>query len=214
MEFKELPKEIQVIAAHALRQRLNEVELEAATKKDIDNMARNVRDAFTGLYFCASVNKHDSESVTKKIAETTAQNINTKPTEEEIDQFAHDAGLKNKEEKSPYAGNMFVYDNLIRIRGEIPTEYLARIHQALLKNLETEVFDGNTNGSFVVSALTKEWDKDNRWNVATWLFSNKASALESAACICDLLRTDRKYNLDVYSYIYAEHYPLWINFNW
>ncbi|MEJ1619736.1 hypothetical protein SMA30_26450, partial [Escherichia coli] len=22
---------------------------------------------------------------------------------------------------------------------------------------------------------------------------------------------DRKYNLDVYSYIYAEHYPLWIN---
>ncbi|EER5773252.1 hypothetical protein LRO40_004659 [Escherichia coli] len=214
MEFKELPKEIQVIAAHALRQRLNEVELEAATKKDIDNMARNVRDAFTGLYFCASVNKHDSESVVKKIAETTAQNINTKPTEEEIDQFAHDAGLKNKEEKSPYAGNMFVYDNLIRIRGEIPTEYLARIHQALLKNLETEVFDGNTNGSFVVSALTKEWDKDNRWNVATWLFSNKASALEAAACICDLLRTDRKYNLDVYSYIYAEHYPLWINFNW
>ncbi|EFA3721369.1 hypothetical protein ACL60U_19000 [Escherichia coli] len=211
MEFKDLPKEIQEIAAHALHQRLNEVELESATKKDIDNMARNVRDAFTGLYFCASVNKHDSESVAKKIAETTAQNINTKPTEEEIDQFAHDAGLKNKEEKSPYAGNMFVYDNLIRIRGEIPTEYLAKIHQALLKNLETEVFDGNTNGSFVVSALAKEWDKDNRWNVATWLFSNKASALEAAACICDLLRTDRKYNLDVYSYIYAEHYPLWIN---
>ncbi len=66
--------------------------------------------------------------------------------------------------------------------------------RALLKNLETEVFDGNTNGSFVVSALAKEWDKDNRWNVATWLFSNKASALEAAACICDLLRTDRKYN--------------------
>ncbi|EFN9662262.1 hypothetical protein [Escherichia coli] len=211
MEFKDLPKEIQEIAAHALHQRLNEVELESATKKDIDNMARNVRDAFTGLYFCASVNKHDSESVAKKIAETTAQNINTKPTEEEIDQFTRDAGLKCRKEKSPYAGNMFVYDNLIRIRGEIPTEYLARIHQALLKNLETEVFDGNTNGSFVVSTLAKEWDTDNRWNVATWLFSNKAAALEAAACICDLLRTDRKYNLDVYSYIYAEHYPLWIN---
>ncbi|ENR0131592.1 hypothetical protein ACETKS_002009 [Escherichia coli] len=211
MEFKDLPKEIQEIAAHALHQRLNEVELESATKKDIDNMARNVRDAFTGLYFCASVNKHDSESVAKKIAETTAQNINTKPTEEEIDQFTRDAGLKCRKEKSPYAGNMFVYDNLIRIRGEIPTEYLARIHQALLKNLETEVFDGNTNGSFVVSTLAKEWDTDNRWNVATWLFSNKAAALEAAACICDLLRTDRKYNLDVYSYIYAEHYPLWIS---
>ncbi|EJA1186287.1 hypothetical protein LZD30_002096 [Escherichia coli] len=207
MEFKDLPKEIQEIAAHALRQRLNEVELESATKKDIDNMARNVRDAFTGLYFCASVNKYDSESAAKKIAETTVQNINTKPTEEEIDQFAHDAGLKNKKEKSPYAGNMFVYDNLIRIRGEIPTEYLARIHQALRKNLEMDVFDGNTNGSFVVSGPAGALER----NVATWLFSNKAAALEAAACICDLLRADRKYNLDVYNYIYAEHYPLWIN---
>ncbi|BDI41720.1 TPA: hypothetical protein ACNPV2_003982 [Escherichia coli] len=207
MEFKDLPKEIQEIAAHALHQRLNEVELESATKKDIDNMARNVRDAFTGLYFCASVNKYDSESAAKKIAETTVQNINTKPTEEEIDQFAHDAGLKNKKEKSPYAGNMFVYDNLIRIRGEIPTEYLARIHQALRKNLEMDVFDGNTNGSFVVSGPAGALER----NVATWLFSNKAAALEAAACICDLLRADRKYNLDVYNYIYAEHYPLWIN---
>ncbi|HDD9007557.1 TPA: hypothetical protein PBP70_004146 [Escherichia coli] len=211
MEFKDLPPSIQEIAAHTLRQRLNEVMAESATKETVDNMARNVRDAFTGLYFCASVNKHDSESVAKKIAETIVQNISTKPTEEEIDQFAHDAGLKNKKEKSPYAGNMFVYDNLIRIRGEIPTEYLARIHQALLKNLETEVFDGNTNGSFVVSALAKEQDPDNRRNVATWLFSNKAAALEAAACICDMFKTDRKYNLDVYSYIYAEHYPLWID---
>ncbi|HAP0167235.1 TPA: hypothetical protein IRQ26_002829 [Escherichia coli] len=207
MEFKDLPKEIQEIAAHTLRQRLSEAGTESVTKDDIDNMARNVRDAFTGLYFCASVNKHAPESVAKKIAETTVQNINTKPTEDEIDQPASE----QKKEKSPYAGNMFVYDNLIRIRGEIPTEYLAKIHQALLKNLETEVFDGNTNGSFVVSALTKEWDTDNRRNVATWLFSNKAAALEAAACICDLLRTDRKYNLDVYSYIYAEHYPLWID---
>ncbi|HGC2944117.1 TPA: hypothetical protein ACIYD8_005409, partial [Escherichia coli] len=177
MEFKDLPMQFQEMAAHALCQRLSEVELESATKKDIDNMARNVRDAFTGLYFCASVNKHDSDSVANKIAETTAQNINTKPTEEEIDQFAHDAGLKNKKEKSPYAGNMFVYDNLIRIRGEIPAEYLARVHQALLKNLETELFDGNTNGFFMVSGLEKDWDAEKRWNVATWLFNNKASAL-------------------------------------
>lgn len=209
MEFKDLPKEIQEIAAHTLRQRLSEAWTESVTKDDIDNMVRNVRDAFTGLYFCASVNKHDSESAAKKIAETIAQNINTKPTEEEINQFAHDAGLKSKKEKSPYAyaGNMFVYDNLIRIRGEIPTEYLARIHQALRKNLEMDVFDGNTNGSFVVSGPAGALDR----NVATWLFSNKAAALEAAACICDLLRTDRKYNLDVYNYIYAEHYPLWIN---
>ncbi|EER8336725.1 hypothetical protein IAH92_004869 [Escherichia coli] len=56
MEFKDLPKEIQEIAAHALHQRLNEVELESATKKYIDNMARNVRDAFTGLYSVSVTN--------------------------------------------------------------------------------------------------------------------------------------------------------------
>ncbi|ELJ9860837.1 hypothetical protein RUM99_004008 [Escherichia coli] len=50
MEFKDLPISIQEIAAHTLRQRLKELELESVTKKDTDNMARNVRDAFTGLY--------------------------------------------------------------------------------------------------------------------------------------------------------------------
>ncbi|MFL7218216.1 hypothetical protein IXX83_25535, partial [Escherichia coli] len=197
MEFKDLPMPFQEMAANIVRSQLATLDLSIVEKETIDNMVRNVRDAFTGLYFCASVNKHDPENVAKKIAEATAQNINTKPTEEEIDQFAHDAGLKNKREKSPYAGNMFVYDNLIRIRGEIPTEYLARIDRALRKNLEMDVFDGNTNGSFVVSGPAGELDR----NVATWLFSNKAASLEAAACICDLLRTDHKYNLDVYSYI-------------
>ncbi len=88
MEFEDLPLSIQEIAAHTLRQHLNEAMAESATKETIDNMARNVHDAFTGLYFCASVNKHDPESVAKKIAETTVQNINTKPTEDEIDQPA------------------------------------------------------------------------------------------------------------------------------
>lgn len=211
MEFKDLPMQFQETAANIVRSQLATLDLSTVEKEAIDNMVRNVRDAFTGLYFCASVNKHDSESVANKIAETTAQNINTKPTEEEIDQFAHDAGLKNKKEKSPYAGNMFVYDNLIRIRGEIPAEYLARVHQALLKNLETEVFDGNTNGFFMVSGLEKDWDAEKRWNVATWLFSNRAAALEASVCICGLFLTDHKYNLDVYSYIYAEHGPLWID---
>ncbi|ENT7502001.1 hypothetical protein ACRZ7J_005373, partial [Escherichia coli] len=52
---------------------------------------------------------------------------------------------------------------------------------------------------------------EKRWNVATWLFSNRAAALEASACICGLFLTDHKYNLDVYSYIYAEHGPLWID---
>ncbi|TNS63409.1 hypothetical protein FIC16_23020 [Escherichia coli] len=207
MEFKDLPISIQEMAADVIRSQLARNPMILVDKLFIRNLSNHVRNSFTGLYSYSFTNNHCVENKAKLIAETTVQNINTKPTEDEIDQPASE----QKKEKSPYAGNMFVYDNLIRIRGEIPTEYLARIHQALLKNLETEVFDGNTNGSFVVSALTKEWDTDNRRNVATWLFSNKAAALEAAACICGLLRTDRKYNLDVYSYIYAEHYPLWID---
>ncbi|EBA1772950.1 hypothetical protein DQY66_24680 [Salmonella enterica subsp. enterica serovar Utah] len=68
MEFKDLPTEIQVIAAHTLRQRLNELELESVTKKDTDNMARNVRDAFTGLYSVSVTNSQDTEEAAKQIA--------------------------------------------------------------------------------------------------------------------------------------------------
>ncbi|EOL1189136.1 hypothetical protein ABL727_RS26085, partial [Escherichia coli] len=68
MEFKDLLKEIQEIAAHALHQRLNEVELESATKKYIDNMARNVRDAFTGLYSVSVTNNQNTEETAKRIA--------------------------------------------------------------------------------------------------------------------------------------------------
>ncbi|HGX3732658.1 TPA: hypothetical protein ACNEKB_004775, partial [Escherichia coli] len=56
MEFKDLPPSIQEIAAHTLRHRLNELELESVTKKDTDNMARNVRDAFTGLFSDTALN--------------------------------------------------------------------------------------------------------------------------------------------------------------
>ncbi|PBU40291.1 hypothetical protein BB552_27320, partial [Escherichia coli] len=164
MEFKDLPISIQEMAADVIRSQLARNPMILVDKLFIRNLSNHVRNSFTGLYSYSFTNNHCVENKAKLIAETTVQNINTKPTEDEIDQPASE----QKKEKSPYAGNMFVYDNLIRIRGEIPTEYLARIHQALLKNLETEVFDGNTNGSFVVSALTKEWDTDNRRNVATW----------------------------------------------
>ncbi len=56
MKFKDLPLSIQEIAAQTLRQRLNELALESVTKKDTDNMARNVRDAFIGLYSVSVTN--------------------------------------------------------------------------------------------------------------------------------------------------------------
>lgn len=50
MEFKDLPKEIQTIAATTLSDSLVEIKPESAKKETIDNMVRNVRNAFSGLY--------------------------------------------------------------------------------------------------------------------------------------------------------------------
>lgn len=133
MEFKDLPISIQEMAADVIRSQLARNPMILVDKLFIRNLSNHVRNSFTGLYSYSFTNNHCVENKAKLIAETTAQNINTKPTEEEIDQFAHDAGLKNKEEKSPYAGNMFVYDNLIRIRGEIPTEYWQKFTRHYLK---------------------------------------------------------------------------------
>ncbi len=133
MEFKDLPISIQEMAADVIRSQLARNPMILVDKLFIRNLSNHVRNSFTGLYSYSFTNNHCVENKAKLIAETTAQNINTKPTEEEIDQFAHDAGLKNKEEKSPYAGNMFVYDNLIRIRGEIPLNTWQKFTRHYLK---------------------------------------------------------------------------------
>ncbi|EOY9770517.1 hypothetical protein ACQGYV_005084, partial [Escherichia coli] len=121
MEFKDLPISIQEMAADVIRSQLARNPMILVDKLFIRNLSNHVRNSFTGLYSYSFTNNHCVENKAKLIAETTVQNINTKPTEDEIDQPASE----QKKEKSPYAGNMFVYDNLIRIRGEIPTEYLA-----------------------------------------------------------------------------------------
>ncbi len=84
MEFKDLLKEIQEIAAHALHQRLNEVELESATKKYIDNMARNVRDAFTGLYSVSVTNNQNTEETAKRIASVMGFHVEEKYSKKEF----------------------------------------------------------------------------------------------------------------------------------
>ncbi|EAU5655748.1 hypothetical protein JOU96_001929 [Salmonella enterica] len=78
MELKDLPLSIQVIAANALSESLEEINLASAKKDAIDNMTRNVRDAFIGLYSGAVTDNHDAEDVAKKIAETAAHDTNTK----------------------------------------------------------------------------------------------------------------------------------------
>ncbi|EYE37599.1 hypothetical protein AB38_1670 [Escherichia coli 1-110-08_S1_C2] len=50
MEFKDLPKEIQTIAATTLGDSLVKIDPAYTKKETIDNMIRNVRNAFSGLY--------------------------------------------------------------------------------------------------------------------------------------------------------------------
>lgn len=50
MEFKDLPKEIQIIAATTLGDSLVKIDPAYTKKETIDNMVRNVRNAFSGLY--------------------------------------------------------------------------------------------------------------------------------------------------------------------
>ncbi|EGX8240499.1 hypothetical protein JG310_000483 [Salmonella enterica subsp. enterica serovar Reading] len=65
MEFKDLPPEIQTIAAMTLRESLEEITPASAKKDTIDNMVRNVCDAFSGLY--ASDNQKQESDVNERV---------------------------------------------------------------------------------------------------------------------------------------------------
>ncbi|HDI8662168.1 TPA: hypothetical protein PPE16_003278 [Escherichia coli] len=93
MEFKYLPPSIQEIAAHTLRHRLNELELESVTKKDTDNMARNVRDAFTGLFSDTALNIHGTEDTAKQFAESSKSQ--KQPNNHEINELLLATGFIN-----------------------------------------------------------------------------------------------------------------------
>lgn len=84
MKFKDLPLSIQEIAAQTLRQRLNELALESVTKKDTDNMARNVRDAFIGLYSVSVTNNQDTEEAAKRIASAMVFYVEEKYSKKEF----------------------------------------------------------------------------------------------------------------------------------
>ncbi|HBA2928794.1 TPA: hypothetical protein J6O35_000022 [Escherichia coli] len=65
MEFKDLPKEIQTIAATTLSDSLVEINPAYIKKETIDNMIRNVRNAFSGLY--ASDNQKQESDVNERV---------------------------------------------------------------------------------------------------------------------------------------------------
>ncbi|HAV7683052.1 TPA: hypothetical protein JK765_003083 [Escherichia coli] len=65
MEFKDLPKEIQTIAATTLGDSLVKIDPACTKKETIDNMVRNVRNAFSGLY--GSDNQKQESDVNKRV---------------------------------------------------------------------------------------------------------------------------------------------------
>ena len=65
MEFKDLPKEIQTIAATTLGDSLVKIDPTYTKKETIDNMVRNVRNAFSGLY--GSDNQKQESDVNKRV---------------------------------------------------------------------------------------------------------------------------------------------------
>ena len=65
MEFKDLPKEIQTIAATTLGDSLVKIDPAYTKKETIDNMVRNVRNAFSGLY--GSDNQKQESDVNERV---------------------------------------------------------------------------------------------------------------------------------------------------
>ncbi|EPF7393445.1 hypothetical protein ACSTWL_005394, partial [Escherichia coli] len=63
MEFKDLPTPLQEMASNIVRSQLATLDLSTAEKETIDNMVRNVRNAFSGLY--GSDNQKQESDVNK-----------------------------------------------------------------------------------------------------------------------------------------------------
>ncbi|EOJ9956880.1 hypothetical protein ACJ5G7_005632, partial [Escherichia coli] len=64
-EFKDLPTPLQEMASNIVRSQLATLDLSTAEKETIDNMVRNVRNAFSGLY--GSDNQKQESDVNKRV---------------------------------------------------------------------------------------------------------------------------------------------------
>ncbi len=84
MEFKDLPKEIQSIAATTLSDSLVEINPAYIKKETINNLVRNVRDAFTGLYSVSVTNNQNTEEAAKRTASVTGFHVEEKYSKKEF----------------------------------------------------------------------------------------------------------------------------------
>ncbi|EPU8619392.1 hypothetical protein ACVZZ3_005346, partial [Escherichia coli] len=73
MQFKDLPEDIQKIAADTLKAHLSVLNLTKEPKANLENISRNVRDVFVGLY--AYDNEKHEEHIQNGCINKCQQNI-------------------------------------------------------------------------------------------------------------------------------------------
>ncbi|EEU2548698.1 hypothetical protein E3Y26_004806, partial [Escherichia coli] len=73
MQFKDLPADIQKIAADTLKAHLSVLDLTKEPKANLENISRNVRDVFVGLY--AYGNEKHEEHIQNGCINKFQQNI-------------------------------------------------------------------------------------------------------------------------------------------
>ncbi|EOK7813371.1 hypothetical protein AB6H37_RS13400 [Escherichia coli] len=73
MQFKDLPEDIQKIAADTLKAHLSVLDLTKEPKANLENISRNVRDVFVGLY--AYDNEKHEEHIQNGCINKFQQNI-------------------------------------------------------------------------------------------------------------------------------------------
>ncbi|ELQ4284977.1 helix-turn-helix transcriptional regulator [Salmonella enterica] len=89
-------------------------------------------------------------------------------------------GLISRDPENPKPfSTMYVYDDLIKISGGIPLNYLKELNDNLSKLLDESVFDGVSNGVFSVSEFGAGM------KVAKWSFSSERAAREVGDMIAE-----------------------------
>ena len=171
MEFKDLPKEIQTIAATTLGDSLVKIDPAYAKKETIDNMVRNVRNAFSGLY--GSDNQKQESDVNKRVISVCVNghvlsSIKTETAtvfdclcivQSLVDalfrsvNLENDANLRGRTIAHPYAhtlGSVDVKNNTLQVTLEHSPQ-----------ELKTEKYDANKNNNdkpdlFIISSKLLE----------------------------------------------------------
>lgn len=96
MQFKDLPEDIQKVAADTLKAHLSVVDLRKEPKANLENISRNLRDIFVGLY--AYDNEKHEDHIQNCCLNKGQQNIKRNITEN--DKSINSAEMLNNSQKT------------------------------------------------------------------------------------------------------------------